>query len=201
MVSAGHVSTSQWFRAAGILGLIYVLPVVLVATGVIPFEFRFYVLVLMTLMAAGLALTRHSAKSLGFTMPSLAPLLGWSVLPAAGFTLLVLFGHASHRVLTPAHLAFYFFFVFVSAPAQEFLYRSFLFAEMRAMRLRPGTMVLLSGGLFGFMHIIYRDPLTVGLTLAAGFVWAMVFHSTRKVGIVALSHAMLGAAAIVAGVV
>jgi membrane protease YdiL (CAAX protease family) len=51
------------------------------------------------------------------------------------------------------------------------------------------------------MHIIYKDPATVLLTLAAGLVWAVVFSKTRKVCIVAFSHAVVGVAAIFAGVI
>jgi membrane protease YdiL (CAAX protease family) len=61
--------------------------------------------------------------------------------------------------------------------------------------------VALSASLFGFMHIIYHDLPTILLTLFAGLIWAVVFHATRKVWIVALSHAALGVVAIVAGLV
>jgi membrane protease YdiL (CAAX protease family) len=155
----------------------------------------------MTLVAVGIALSRHSLESLGLTLPRLGSFLAWSVIPSALLIGLALAFDLHHRVLTREHLAFYLFFVFVSAPAQEFLYRSFLFAEMRASAIPAKAIVLLSAALFAFMHIIYRDVVTVALTLVVGLVWAMVFHSTRKVGIVAFSHAALGVVAILAGVI
>ena len=51
------------------------------------------------------------------------------------------------------------------------------------------------------MHIIYRDVATVLFTLGAGFVWAVVFNTTRRVCIVAVSHAALGAVAIRSGLI
>jgi membrane protease YdiL (CAAX protease family) len=180
---------------------IYVFPVVLLATGVIPFQWRFHVLVLMTLVAVGLALPRHSAVSLGLTMPRLRSLLAWSILPSLILIVLAVLSDLGHRTFNPARLAFYLFFAFVSAPAQEFLYRAFLFAELRAIQTPPKAIVLLSTVLFGFMHIIYRNPATVVLTLVVGLIWAVMFHATRQVCIVAVSHAALGIAAILFGVI
>ncbi|HXJ38353.1 MAG TPA: CPBP family intramembrane glutamic endopeptidase, partial [Bryobacteraceae bacterium] len=114
---------------------------------------------------------------------------------------LVLLSDLQHRALTPTHLAFYLFFVLISAPAQEFLYRSFLFAELRALRIPPKAIVAVSALLFGFMHIIYRDWVTVALTIFVGFIWAAVFNATHKISIVAFSHAALGVAAILSGVI
>jgi membrane protease YdiL (CAAX protease family) len=155
----------------------------------------------MTLLAAVIALSRHSRESLGLTLPRLRSFIAWSVIPSAILIAIVLASDLRHRAFTPAHLAFYVFFVFVSAPAQEFLYRGFLFAELRAIAIPPAVIVILSATLFAFMHIIYRDALTVALTLAVGLVWAIVFHTTRKVSIVAFSHAALGVVAILSGVI
>ncbi len=188
-------------RAVSIITGIFVLPVILLADGIVPFHWRFYTLVLMTVVAAGLAFSRHSRRRLGLTLPGLRSFLMWSVIPSAILIGLVLASDLRHRAFTPAHLAFYVFFVFVSAPAQEFLYRSFLFAELRAANVPPKAIVILSATLFGFMHIIYRDTVTVALTVLVGLIWAVVFNSTRKVGIVAFSHAALGVAAILSGVI
>jgi membrane protease YdiL (CAAX protease family) len=190
-----------WLRPSLTIAGIFVLPVILIDTNVVPFHWRFYALALMTLVAIGIAVSRHSLESLGLTLPRLRSFLAWSVVPSAILIALVLASDLRHRAFTPEHLAFYLFFVFVSAPAQEFLYRSFLFAELRASAIPPKVIVLLSATLFAFMHIIYRDVVTVALTLVAGLIWATVFHSTRKVGIVAFSHAALGVVAIFAGVI
>lgn len=190
-----------WLRPSLIIAGIFILPVVLISTNVVPFHWRFYALALMTLIAVGIAVSRHSLESLGLTLPRLGSFLAWSVIPSAILIGLVLASDLRHRAFTPEHLAFYLFFVFVSAPAQEFLYRSFLFAELRASRIPAKVIVVLSATLFAFMHIIYRDVLTVVLTLVVGLIWAVVFQSTRKVGIVAFSHAALGVVAILSGVI
>jgi membrane protease YdiL (CAAX protease family) len=188
-------------RSALTITSIFIAPVLLLATGVIPFHFRFHVLVLMTLVAIRIATSRHSLATLGMTLPRLGSFMAWSVIPSAILIGIILFSDLRHRVITPAHLAFYAFFVLVSAPAQEFLYRSFLFAELRALSIPPKAIITLSAVLFAFMHIIYKDLVTVVLTLAVGLIWAIVFNSTRKVSIVAFSHAALGVAAILSGVI
>jgi membrane protease YdiL (CAAX protease family) len=180
------------------LAAIFVLPVLLIATGVLPFGWRFAVLLAMTLAAATVAWSRHSLDSLGFRRATPGTWMLWSIMPAiflAGAFLL-------QRHPRPHEGTwFYAFFVLVSAPAQEFLYRGFLFAELGTLRLPSNLIVTLSAVLFSFMHVIYRDPLTVALTLAAGLGWALVYQSTRRFPVVALSHAAIGAVAIFLGVV
>ncbi len=198
---------AAWARlGATILG-IYVCPVALVATGVIPFAWRFAVLVGMTVVAAGIAAAskRHTLRGLGMGMPGAGQALRWAIVPSGLVLAAIGLGwlpvHHAAAGGASGGMAFYVFFVCVSAPAQEFLYRSFLFAELGEIRIPPTGMVLVSAALFGFMHIIYRDLNTVLVTLAAGLMWAVVFQMTRRVSITALSHAVLGVAAIVAGVV
>jgi len=206
MESAALLRTSGeagWLRPATTILGIYVCPVLLVATGVIPFGLRFYVLMAMTLLAAGIALLspRHSASGLGLGLPRFGQLMGWAVVPAAIFIGAILLGGLPMHHPVQGRTVFYLFFVLVSAPAQEFLYRSFLFAELGESRIPPTAIVAVSTLLFGFMHIIYRDRNTVLLTLAAGLIWAVVFQLTRRVSIVAVSHAALGVAAIMTGVI
>jgi membrane protease YdiL (CAAX protease family) len=194
---------ADWLRSAGMIGGIYICPVVLLVTGVIPFEWRFHVLVAMALLAAGIAALsrRHTAIGLGLTVPRFRALMSWSILPSALLIGAIILADLPHRHLASGRTAFYLFFVLVSAPAQEFLYRSFLFAELREIRIPPAAIVLVSTLLFSFMHIIYRDSVTMLLTLVAGLIWAVVFHMTQKVWLVAVSHAALGVAAIITGVI
>lgn len=198
---------SVWVRLAGMILGIYVCPVALVATGVIPFAWRFGVLLAMTLAAAGIAAAskRHTVHGLGLGLPGAGQVLRWAVLPSVILIGVIALGvlpvHHADGGVVAGRMAFYVFFVCVSAPAQEFLYRSFLFAELGESRIPPTATVLVSAALFGFMHIIYRDLNTVLLTLGAGLVWATVFQMTRRVSITAVSHAVLGVAAIAAGVI
>ena len=114
-----------WLRPASMIVGIYICPVVLLLTGVIPFELRFHVLVIMSLLAVAFALSRHSVASLGLSLPRFRALMLWSVLPSVLLIGTIILLDLPRRRIDSSHLAFYFFFVFVSAPAQEFLYRVF----------------------------------------------------------------------------
>lgn len=198
---ANRTNAGLWRRVGGTIFGLYVAPVLLLQSGAVPFAWRYGVLFSVAAAAMTLAFFRHSPESLGLKRPRLGALFGWAILPAAGVVGLIAISGLTHRMPAPAHAAFYVFFALLSAPAQEFLYRGFLFAELATVQVSAATKVLLSSFLFGFMHIIYRDALTVILTLLAGLLWAALFQKTRRVTIVAASHAVLGVAAIFAGLI
>jgi len=97
---------------------------------------------------------------------------------------------------------FYPFYVFVSGPAQEFIYRSVLFSEMGAAGIRGALpQVLLSAVTYSFLHVIYNDAITLAVTLLMGVVWGLIYRRYPNFWGVALSHATLGAVSIAVGLV
>lgn len=102
----------------------------------------------------------------------------------------------------PGWWLFFAYYVFVSSPSQEFLFRSNLFAWMsRADIKRPAVQVIVSAATFSFMHIIYRDPLTLTAAFGAGLLWGWIYHKRPNFGGVAFSHAVVGAVSILVGLV
>jgi uncharacterized protein len=185
------------------LAAIYLLPVVLVTTGIVPFRLRFYALAFMTVAAMVLSTTRrYSMERLGLTRPSWIKLVSFAVLPPLGvLALMYPLGLLGRLTQVPA-TGFFLFFMAVSAPAQEFLFRSFLFVALASNGVTGRTaMVLTSASLFAGMHIIYRDTATVALTFLVGLIWALLFSRTRNFFMVAASHACLGVIAIGLGAV
>lgn len=173
---------------------VYVLPVALLFFGFVPFEWRFRILIGMAIATGLISLSHgHGRKDLG--LPRKAGRLTRLALAAL---LLVL---AAMPALPAQSAAFFGFYVLISAPVQEFLYRSFLFARMKASSIRPGFQVLCSASLFSFMHVIYRDAALMGLAFAAGILWAWLYQQTRSFFLVAASHSILGATAIWYGVI
>ena len=183
--------------------LLYILPVVLLVAGVIPFRWRFQTLLLISLGAILLSWRyQYSPLALGFNVPRLLPTFFWILLPIALFITVEVIFRLRGRQAPIVNVGFFLFFVFVSAPAQEFIYRSFLFAQMDSMTHWTSlTKILVSAALYSLMHVIYRDELTLFLTFAIGLVWAGLYVHTRSFAIVALSHAVLGALAIFLGVI
>jgi membrane protease YdiL (CAAX protease family) len=196
-------ATTRWPRAIATLTVVYVAPVMLLLAGVVPFEWRFVTLLTMTAIAAVISAARDGfgLAVLGFTLPRLSAMASWAFAPSLALVGGVFLSGLQHRLIPVDRLSFYLFYAAISAPAQEFLYRSFLFAELAVHGLSSSASILISALLYASMHLIYRDALTFALTFFGGLMWGFVFARTRSFLTVALSHAAIGVAAIRLGVV
>ncbi len=137
----------RFIRLSFILLFLYALPIALICTGVIPFAYRYELLLLMA-VAAGIVSWRagHTSALHGLRLDNLRASLRLNgfflALAAIGVAALLLLGPA-HRSLNIPGFAFGAFYVLISCPAQEFLFRSFPWAELRRAgysSLSPGIM-------------------------------------------------------------
>jgi membrane protease YdiL (CAAX protease family) len=80
----------------------------------------------------------------------------------------------------------------VSVYPQGVLYRAFFFE--RYAELFPGkwAMILASAAAFSFLHIIFRNWLAVGLTLAGGVLFALRYEETGSLATSSFEHALYG---------
>ena len=114
-----------------IILLIYISPVFLILTGLISFEYRFYVLEVATILVVLYSLlTNVRLNKLGFTRKNLRvsikhilPITLIFALPIV-LTLIVGWVRIDNSKIP---WGFYLFFVFISSPSQEILYRGYLF--------------------------------------------------------------------------
>lgn len=181
----------------------YAIPTALLSSGVVPFHLRHYALVAFALGLLGWAAWRRlSAAELGLLRRTTSASMR-EVLPvtAVGIGLLFL---ASWTGETPPEPIddpeFVTFYVIVSAPLQEFCFRSLLFAELRACGIRNGKVqVLISAATFAAAHFHYEQVTFVLLTFAAGLVWGALYRRTPNLLGVSISHAVLGITAIALG--
>ncbi len=99
----------------------------------------------------------------------------------------------------PSWTLFYIFYVLVSSPSQEFIYRSVIFSEMnRAGIKNPLLQVGLSAVTYCFLHIIYKDWITLAVTFFMGIVWGVIYYR-RLFG--ARDHAIVGVVSIATGII
>ncbi|ASQ90262.1 hypothetical protein CHL67_04390 [Prosthecochloris sp. GSB1] len=188
-----------------VLLLLFVLPAALIAAGVIPFSLRFAVLVLMLLFVIVYsALRGFSFADLGIRSDNLVASLGVNAALSALFSA-VLFLLFYFRLIpgpyAPVWSVFIPFYFLFASPMQEFLFRSFLFAEMRASGIRRGwVMIAVSALSFSFIHVIYGDWLTLFATFCVGVMWGGVYFRFPNLAGVSLSHAIIGMFAILAGI-
>jgi membrane protease YdiL (CAAX protease family) len=207
MVIGRHSSERR--RLVGFAGLAlvtYVIPVLLILDGIIPVAYRFHTLVTMTVVVAVVARwLGMSRPALGLHLHQLAPALFWNGLLSLLFVVVLVVAYTQGAIrppTVPQWKLFFIFYVFVSSPCQEFLYRGFLFALMERAGLRGlATQVVLSSVLYSFLHLFYRDWLTMAVTLLMGVVWGLIYARYRNLWPVMGSHAVLGVVSILTGVV
>jgi hypothetical protein len=87
--------------------------------------------------------------------------------------------------------------VMVAYPAlsvypQGVLYRAFFFERYAVLFPGPWTMVVASAAAFAFLHIIFRNRLAPGLTLAAGLLFAFRYAETGSLATSCFEHALYG---------
>lgn len=97
--------------------------------------------------------------------------------------------------------AFYVFYVFVSCPMQEFLFRGALHRILAPFHLHVGWETIIASILFAYVHIIYKDPLTLTAMFIVGLFWYRIYLKVPNLLGVTLSHIILGVLTISLGLV
>ena len=69
---------------------------------------------------------------------------------------------------------------------------AFFFERYRPLFSTPAPMVVASAAVFGFSHIIFRNPLSVALTFAAGLLFAWRYQATGSLFVSSVEHALYG---------
>ena len=97
-------------------------------------------------------------------------------------------------------LLFYLFYIFISCPIQEFLYRG-VFGYFDMNSKYNYLWIVLSSLCYSFVHIIYRDVLTCILTFIIGIIWYIIYKKDKNLCGVTLSHMILGVVTIILGII
>ncbi|NMG08994.1 type II CAAX endopeptidase family protein [Brasilonema sp. UFV-L1] len=201
----GKLISKEQQKVILIVSLAYILPVLVIYLGLVPFSWRFYILILAAIAIFNIArLYRFSALELGFTKKYLVTSLFAIALPTLASALLMFIYYIMQgaRIDNSAYKwTFYLFFVGVSSPVQEFLYRGFLFGIFSRAKLAIWVQILLSTLLYSFVHLIYRDVPTLLSTFILGMFWGCHYAKYRNLYSIIISHSLLGAIAILVGLV
>lgn len=182
--------------------LIYVALPLLILAGVIPFNLKFYALTLGAIVVYGVLRVCHFSneeigiKSIGW-FESIKHVFPISVLLALLGLLLWALGLS--RITPNETWYFFIFYIFVSSPIQEFLYRGALNGILEKFEVSEPVRMVLTSLLYSFVHIIYKDLLTLLLTFGIGLIWFRCYRKTKNLLGVSISHAILGVVTIVGG--
>lgn len=98
-------------------------------------------------------------------------------------------------------LPFYLFYIFISSPIQEFLYRGALTSILQQINFRESSIILISSILYSLAHLGYKDFITCILTFLIGLLWHQKYLKTKNLTGVTISHAILGVITIFIGVI
>jgi membrane protease YdiL (CAAX protease family) len=197
LLSSSQITTSV------VISFLYILPVVLILTKVIPFSDRFLVLTITGVLIIGLAMLNEIALAdLGFNHQNLLPAIK-DILPVTiiSSVLMIIFylNHGMRIDNTDITWYFYVFYISLSSPLQEFLYRSYLFNRLAQIQLNQGSIIIITAILYSFAHSIYQDLPTVLLSLIIGLYWAYHYNRFKNFYSITLSHTILGIIAILTG--
>ena len=185
---------------------LYYLPPLLILSGLLPFAWRFQILAVITALVAIYNRRRSiGLREIGFRTDtfkdSLRIAIPASLLLVAAMCLSARAGLVREST-APEWKLFFAYYVFVSSPSQEFLFRGHLFALMSRHNVgSPLARIVLSAVTFSFLHVIYRDSLTLVATLLVGLVWGWIYHRHPNFWAVTMSHAAVGAVAIQIGLI
>jgi membrane protease YdiL (CAAX protease family) len=80
----------------------------------------------------------------------------------------------------------------LSVYPQELLYRAFFFHRYQPLFGRGWGMLLASALAFGFVHIIFRNWLAVGLCVIGGFLFSLTYQTSGSLLLACLDHAIFG---------
>jgi len=185
--------------------LLFCLPVIFLAAGIVPLNLRWIFLI--GVFSVSMIIVRRNgyrARELGVQMAYLKQSLEANTFFVLLSTVLYFFLSGSGLIETdtdPPNTLFFVFYILISSPLQEFLFRSFLFAEMnRSGITQPPVQIVISASVFSFIHIIYFDTTTTLATFAAGIVLAAIYRKYPNLAGVSLAHAAIGTMAILAGI-
>ena len=89
-------------------------------------------------------------------------------------------------------LAIFFLYPLVSVYPQELFYRAFFFHRYQPLFGSGWGMLLASAVAFGFVHIIFRNWLAVGLCIIGGVLFSYTYQTSGSLLLACLDHAIFG---------
>lgn len=80
----------------------------------------------------------------------------------------------------------------LSVYPQGIIYRAFLFERYRGLFGPDWVLILASAAAFAYVHIIFRNPIAIGLTFVGGLIFATRYLQSESLFVSSLEHALYG---------
>ena len=183
--------------------LVYILVPILILFNSFLYEIKFYILTgLGLIIFLILKLLKISNKELGITKDNLLKSIKRNLILIVISILIIIILKIFHidKYNPNETIWFYLFYIFISCPIQEFLYRG-VFGYFDTNSRYKYILIILSSLCYSFIHIIYKDILTCILTFIIGIIWYILYRKDKNLCGVTLSHIVLGILTIFLGIV
>ncbi len=171
-----------------------ILPVLLIYSGVIPFQYRNLVLgVLVITVVIGMYTEKMSMQEIGIRTDNLkSTLLPYLLATVVGSYMIIWYAQISGKIAVDRWWEIpYLQFAFIPTSAvQEFLYRGFFQTQYQKFS-KPVVAIVLTAMLYSFMHILWHSGEFIVLTLIAGLVWGVLWYKFPNLIWISASHSVL----------
>lgn len=183
-----------------IINFLYLAIPLLILFFPILFRYKFYILVLFGIIIYFLIKANNiSNDEIGITKNNIfksfvnnLPIISVSIF------IIILMRILNLNKFTPnENIYFYLFYIFISCPIQEFLYRG----VYGYFDNGKNNILFLSSFMYSFVHIIYRDLLTNVLAFIIGLIWFSLYRKDKNLLGTSVSHYVLGILTILLGIV
>ncbi len=176
---------------------IFLLPPFLISSNYINFEYRNIIAIFFAMGFISYAYRYgYSPFDLGIRTDNIYNAL-WNFIPAMLFVITLLFISYFSGIfhLVQCEISYYFliFYFFVSAPLQEFCYRSFLLFELKkSKKFSSHSRIVISTILFASLHIMYFHWLMLFLSIGMGLIWGYLYEKTPNLIAASIAHFVVG---------
>lgn len=185
---------------------LFILPVVLIYIGAVPYSWRLLVLLGVSLLI--MSIIRHQRwprEKLGLVRQfSSRSIRAWGAFTLVGVFAIIYY--AGRFDFEPINLfdwkeswSLILFFIPLSV-LQEVAYRGFLSARLREFSFSTRHRILLNAGLFALLHIIYPyAAITLPIAFLGGVIFAWLYERHRSLSLACISHCALNFVAVLFG--
>jgi membrane protease YdiL (CAAX protease family) len=183
---------------------IFVLPIILLVTGIVPVGWRMIVLcVAMLFMYGVIQKEKITDQEMGLSSKTFKK----SLLPYLAFTLVGVFIFVrlsevlaiDPKIVWWQHPHFLFLFLPVSL-LQEIAYRGFLFPKLKELTNKWWVIIIVNTLLFTLLHIIYPTPgIMLPVAFFSGLGLSIMYRYYPNLLLISFSHAVLNFIAVLHG--
>ena len=183
---------------------VYLTLPILICIGIIPWNMKFVALIVgAVMMYIVMRILGHTHSDIGITRQrtiySLKTVLPITIILIIAAGLFLLLGKP--RFSPTEGIGFYVFYVLISCPAQELLFRGILSRMLQELGAHRVLELGVAAALFGYVHIIYGDMLTVVIMSIVGLFWYRAYQRSSNLIGVTMSHVVLGVMTIALGII